>query len=88
MSEQIKVGDLVIVIHSCCGVHLGKIRRVEALVAVPIAGCDYCDYVHASYTDAEFVGTVFPTAWPTSWLKRIPPLSELEGVKTEEEITA
>ncbi len=88
MSEPIKVGDLVIVIHICCdGVNtpLGKITTI-AEIRHNVTCCDKCgqrnDTTHAASIQN------FQNGLPLSWLKRIPPLAELEGEKRDEEITA
>jgi hypothetical protein len=87
MSEQIKVGDLVVVVrwpHSCQGnKFLGSVFRIGALSSS--VQCPRC-------------GEIFKTpvahpeeksrAIPLAWLKRIPPLSELETEKTNEPATA
>ena len=76
MSEQIKVGDLVVIVNYCCSdIDLGKILTVTGFTkaACPMCGakCDSC----------AFLGGYW--APPLSWLRRIPPLSELESTQEE-----
>ena len=88
----IAVGDLVIVVKAgdcgCVGKSTGLIRTVVAFKNA--AGkCTSCGHVSFGFK-AELSG---PAPW-AEWhvaphrLKRIPPLSELEGEKRDEEITA
>lgn len=82
--KPIAVGDLVQVVRwSCCGVELGKVFVVASMSSHDDGWfCRSCRGPHPSGTFAldgqNRVGAVLP------WLKRIPPLDELEGVKTEE----
>ena len=84
-SQAISVGDLVQVVRwPCCGEFLGityRVGRFENMV------CD-CKKCGAPMPLTSFVLEATSPAWcvPREWLKRIPPLSELEGVKTEEDI--
>lgn len=89
MSEPIKVGDLVQVIRgtgcSCDKAHssLGLIFRVERM-GLSSGQCHWC---HA-YVGCENAKAAKPAdygSFSLHRLKRIPPLSELEGVKTEED---
>lgn len=90
MSEPIKVGDLVQVVRSCCA------KRVHPTVFVvgKIIADDFHKWGQAFCLDC---GTLMPSvafahprddvkvAQPITWLKRIPPLSELGDVETKEE---
>ena len=90
MSEPIKVGDLVVIIRwSCCGYRVGQIFRVHTILTQRSFKCLHC---HSNEG-----GNNLTVAWDgifagigarLDWLKRIPPLSELEGEKSDEEITA
>jgi hypothetical protein len=87
MSEPIKVGDVVMQVHSCCGAYLGRIFMVEHIRPGP--GSIYwfvCGKCTAPRFQPVYAFTYGIAAAPLAWLKRIPPLSELEGVKTEEDI--
>ena len=94
MSEPIKVGDLVQIVKPspCCGSYknVGKIYTVAAVNATPpythCAGCfkprQPNGYLRLS-SDSPDNGHI------EQWrVRKIPPLSELEGEKRDEEITA
>ena len=87
MGEPIKVGDLVVVAKACphCGSHedLGKVFRVHTICTLE-GGWNCCGYEGRPQTgalvDKDEGGYVLQI------LKRIPPLSELEGQRTEEKL--
>ena len=88
MSEPIKVGDLVVIVrgHSCSMErYLGMVFVVAAIRQARCGGwhCPHCNRNDQWGPEpaAEWVGVGNA---PLSWLKRIPPLSELEGQRTEE----
>ncbi len=86
---SISVGDLVQVVRKAgyCECWLGRIFVVEALERSPDGQiiCDTCGTTKPTELDAQKPGG----GWnPVVMLQRIPPLSELEGVKTEETIHA
>lgn len=88
--RSIAVGDLVQVVNSCCkrrgDQFLGAIFKVSDLV-VGTTGCS-CGWKPNGTIKAKSE-TVFcgdGTHCPTQWLKRIPPLDELEGQRTEENL--
>lgn len=91
MSDQIEIGDLVQVVRSCCT------KRVQppTFVVGKIEPA-YNDYGQTFCSDCmklmPDVAMVFPAsgrvAQPITWLKRIPPLSELDDVRQDEEIAA
>ena len=90
MSERIAVGDLVQVVRwPCCGRYLGEIHGVFGFGTLDATyACNGCNAKRdvspaARIGDAKSSGLV-----PLEWLKRIPPLSELEGEKNKEELTA
>ena len=79
--SDIKVGDLVIVVKPtvCCGnkKRLGQIFKTTAYI---VSTCLYCKETQSGFcSDTNF-------AVEYSRLKRIPPLSELEGQRTEEKL--
>jgi hypothetical protein len=87
MSEPIKVGDLVGVVQGgCTDTYIGYIFTVLDLS--PVAHrCARCNVIHGTGLWARHEPWEDNGVWiATSRLKRIPPLSELEGVKTEEDI--
>lgn len=86
MSEPIKVGDLVMVVRDCCGKYLGEIFTAQDLPSrADHAFCDFCKLDHSAPFFANYGGS-HRGARPLPWLKRIPPLSELEGVLAQGEI--
>lgn len=84
MSEPISVGDLVVIVRSCCGRLVGRIFIVGE-IEFQRTRCHKC-----GWSGGEMHGSLNQNWWgvPLSWLRRIPPLSELEGEKRDEEITA
>jgi hypothetical protein len=87
MDKPISVGDLVVIVRECCGVdsELGSVFRVSAILTLTAYHADGCGYFYngpcAEADDGEQ-----PHGIPLHWLKRIPPLSELEGEKRDEKI--
>ena len=90
MDRPIQVGDLVQVVRwPCCGVALGYTYRVAEFRTWGERQCSKCKAlikatIHAKGGADPFDGLC--PAIPLEWLKRIPPLSELEGEKTEEKL--
>lgn len=88
MSEPIKAGDLVYCAKTCCEAqrvkHLGKIRRV--LRVEP--GDTECQHCGAADTGLHGFSATSKHGSPVWWLRRIPPIEELDDVKQDEEITA
>lgn len=88
MSEPIKRGDLVMVIRDCCGRYLGDTFTVaESRVGFGNVYCDFCRTYHP-YGTLFFRRNGTRRGYPVDWLKRIPPLFELDDVKQDEEIHA
>ena len=85
--SDIKVGDLVMVVRKHgCGCDLGDVFVVRELERSPSGylDCSVCGARAFSSLDASS-----DHGWrAVAALKRIPPLSELEGEKRDEEITA
>jgi len=83
MSENIKAGDLVMVVKplSCCGRFdgVGFIYTVTGLPSHKLSRCGYCGIVEDSINELKLSdGSVCEI----SRLKKIPPLSDLEDVET------
>ncbi len=84
--RAIQVGDLVQVVRwSCCGIEIGKVFQVASMHHHDNSW--HCCTCRAPVPAGMFAldaqnrcGAILP------WLKRIPPLSELEGTKTDEPI--
>lgn len=85
MSDRpIQVGDLVAVVRACCTTPRVSIFRVGEIRVAPIAaGCHNCGYTKPAGTPLARVNDS-DAGYPLPWLKRIPPLDELEGTKTDE----
>jgi hypothetical protein len=88
--SEIKVGDLVVVLHSHCGSAVGMIRTVSAFHANANGRCPICNFTLSHPIAAELNG---PAPWgrwrlPPSWLRRIPPLWELDETEHKEELPA
>ena len=86
--SDIKVGDLVVVVRGapCCGntQHLGLVFRVA--VIFPLEGhCNHCGEEPPPQYGADYE-LESDSGFSLSTLKRIPPLSELEGERTQEDI--
>lgn len=88
MDKPIKVGDLVMVVKAtpCCGIYqtTHPVFRVSGFEK---------DYFHCRFCGQGrkvLAANVADTFWlcDVDRLKRIPPLSELEGERRDEEITA
>jgi len=79
-------GDLVQVVRDCCAVHLGLIFVFMGDEGRHPWMCRAC---RARGEELVTLNTEAPAAlgvvFPISWLKKIPPLEELEGAKTESE---
>ena len=92
MSEPIKVGDLVVQVYDCCPTRpLGKlgIPGIVARIVQDVSSCGHCRGRYG-YQGPLVMLAGEPEYWktPLHWFKRIPPLSELDDVKQDEEITA
>jgi hypothetical protein len=87
VDEPIKVGDLVVIVGDCCdGELIGSIGTVERLHTDGLM-CMRCGF------DSDGHGAVVRLRKGIdkqlySWIRRIPPLSELDDVKHDEEIEA
>ena len=87
MNKPINVGDLVVVVLplQCCDskLHIGRIYQVSGFFVNGYQCRQYgasVDNVLVALVDGAFEG------YAVSILKRIPPLSEVEGERTEENI--
>lgn len=89
MEKPISKGDLVEVVGSCCGItahFLGRFYTAGA-PTTRAARCPYCKVVDTGpgFTFEEIGGDY---KCPTRFLKRIPPLEELEDEKRDETVSA
>jgi hypothetical protein len=94
MSEEIKVGDLVYVATTCCSgtasESLGLIGAVEELELPRYFSCTRCTYCLTTFSGLHAYlncSSAYSKA-PIGWLRKIPPLTELNKVEREEEIPA
>jgi hypothetical protein len=87
MDKPISVGDLVVIVRECCGVdsELGSVFRVSAISTLTTYHDEGCGYFYRGLC-VEADDGERPHGIPIHWLKRIPPLSELEGEKRDEKI--
>ena len=89
MSEPIKVGDLVVVVRTCCAARYAESGGIVTRVREIVQSEYYCwDCAEKGTLRALLDISGKYNAAPLFWLKRIPPLDELEGEKRDEEITA
>lgn len=89
MSEPIRVGDLVIIVGNCCADadYRGEIHTVTAIHEEG-GRCRECGFRAPGSVAALPCPTNPSWGIPLSWLKRIPPLSELESTHNEEKAPA
>lgn len=87
--RPIQVGDLVAVVKSCCPrvampsvFKVGQIGTFGFKVPCPFCLSEIDESIPIAQIDGEAKGR------PIAWLKRIPPLEELEGVKTADKVPA
>jgi len=88
MSGQIEIGYTVMLIFACCPVgrqHIGWIGAVEDVGEFDAVRCFCCDYVTRGKHALVDMGTHGYV--PLSWLRRMPPEEETQGVREVEEIS-
>jgi hypothetical protein len=88
VSERpIQVGDLVQVVRDCCGHWLGSVFTVGSFTNAVKVECNFCPPGYPTQTVVAIrSGRARMYCCPLPWLKRIPPLSELEGEKKDEQL--
>jgi hypothetical protein len=79
--SAIKVGDLVMVVRACCKQQQGKLGRIFTAEPTPNAQKN-------SWCCDLFTGPCYFSGWGQWYLKRIPPLDELERDQIVDELTA
>lgn len=86
MGDEIRLGDLVMFVKSCCIKFRdgASIFEVGNITPHPPAYC--CSYCHSILPRERYASEseMYPGA-PISWLKKIPPLSELEDERVSDE---
>lgn len=90
MSEPIKDGDTVYIArvdHPCAERGLGRVY-VFKTKALPHTGirCQFCGERDIALPNEDCHSTVGANGVPKRWLKRIPPLADLEGEKQKEDL--
>lgn len=87
MSEQIKVGDLVMFRHVCCDAFTDGVTVFTVASIRPTRAGYSCAACNSRLPDEPHAADApqYPGA-PISWLKRIPPLGELEDVNEKEDL--
>lgn len=88
MSRPIAVGDLVQIIKwPCCGRYLGEVHTVFAFGNVDSTfRCNVCNAKRETAPSALIGDHKSKGMVVLAWLKRIPPMGELEGERTEESL--
>ena len=84
MDRPIQVGDLVVKVGGCCSTYNGAVRKVVGSGTLHNLYCQFCGYTVASSELLYFERGPDPIGGKREWYKRIPPLDELEGTRTEE----
>ena len=95
MSERIKVGDLVMVIRTCCA----EINNRTHPIGIPVSvkelytakvRCPYCGFYDETCAMARFNEKLSSgcVKSPVAWLKKINPPALDESVETKREVTA
>jgi hypothetical protein len=86
--SAIQVGDLVMMVRCCCersGLRLGEIAVAKSIYAYGTKKCKGCGW----RAEGSVFIVDFPkdNGLPASWLKRIPPLDELERDQIVKELS-
>ena len=86
---DIRKGDLVMVVrwpHPESHFIRTRLGEVFEVTTIGPARCYVCGY---DFPQCAYIGTegIFHIGIPLPWLKRIPPLSDLEGVNEREPVT-
>jgi hypothetical protein len=86
-------GDTVVVVRDCCGMYLGRVFKVSFQKFIQHPSWIDCDICKKSYSNIPYVGVGGGREGdfvhcPMHWLKKLPPISETDDVRQDEEITA
>lgn len=88
--ESISNGDTVYIAwvdHPCAERGLGRVYVFKAMPTPhPGIRCQFCGQPNMALPDEPCHSTTGKNGVPKRWLKKIPPLTELEGVKQKEDI--
>lgn len=88
MDETIRKGDLFRIIHAHCDASAKCIGRFYVASDVTTTGtgiCKLCGKPAGLPPTVAIVEFGSGGRWPMPWVKKVPPLDELEGQKTQEE---
>ena len=87
MIRPIKIGDLVMFTRSCCDRFRDSVAVFVVASIRPTRTSSWCSGCRRELPNEPYAADApqYPGA-PVSWLKRIPPLGELESEKTKEPI--
>lgn len=91
MSEQIGVGDKVMLVWACCPVqrqNIGFVSVVRLIVSDVEGTCPGCDSTFDATTVAVLDGLDPGSGFPVSWLKKMPPDGEQVDERETQEIGA
>lgn len=91
--SDIKVGDLVMVVRTCCSVSAERVMGALFTVShignelAKCSGCGATDFGGLfAFSSEKYGKRRIADMAPISWIKRIPPLSELEGQNEKKEL--
>lgn len=91
MSEQIGVGDKVMLVWGCCPgqrQNIGLVSVVRSIVSDVEGTCPGCDSTFCATTVAVLDGLDPGSGFPVSWLKKMPPDGERVETREAEDMTA
>ena len=94
MSEAIKVGDLVMVVRTCCdfpiqdGVRLGLPWSVHVVATLTPGRCPNCGFTATRVAGSREIKREGWNCAPLEWLKKIDPPAQDETTDQPEELTA
>jgi len=95
VSEPIKVGDLVMIVRTCCefplteGVRMGLPWRVDVMANLKRSRCPKCGFTDSgSYAGSKDIVRPNWNCAPLEWLKKIDPPKLEQDERHDEKITA
>lgn len=88
MDKPISVGDLVVFVRSCCDGFRDGVTIFRVTHIMPTRSAPRCSRCYGPLPVDRYAADAPHGGAPLQWLKRIPPLDELESEKREEEIPA
>ena len=89
--RPIAVGDLVMVVRTCCdlpaqeGVRMGLPWTVQLIANLKVSRCPKCGFTdNGRYAASNEIKRNGWNCAPVEWLKRIDPPAQMESTKTDE----